>query len=110
MSRVLSESFVRLAAGGRAGLDDIDASVSEWHEGKEDVPLHEFLGMTRHEYALWVDEPEFLALIVAAHKDGRSLEELVDDPDALLAAGGPMAPDLAAKLKKWLDGRADRGG
>ena len=38
--------------------DDIDDLVDTWHAGGTGMPLHEFLGLTREEYAHWVEQPD----------------------------------------------------
>jgi hypothetical protein len=35
-------------------LDEIEDAITEWHESDTDEPLHVFLGLTWHEYALYV--------------------------------------------------------
>lgn len=37
--------------------DDIDDFIYEWHAGNYDCSLHEFLGMSEQQYALWVENP-----------------------------------------------------
>ena len=40
--------------------DDIDDLVDTWHAGGTGMPLHEFLGLTREQYARWVEQPDTL--------------------------------------------------
>lgn len=45
--------------------------VDRWHDtavGKE-MPLHVFLGMDEHEYALWMRDPNAIHEIIQAHKE-----------------------------------------
>ena len=37
-------------------LDEIDA----WHDSPGDLELHEYLGLTKEQYARWVEEPSSL--------------------------------------------------
>jgi hypothetical protein len=40
-------------------VDRVDALVEEWHNGAgKDRPLHEFLGMTKEQYAEWIKNPD----------------------------------------------------
>lgn len=34
--------------------DEIDDKIDEWHDGNSPMPLHEFLGMTKDEYSIFV--------------------------------------------------------
>jgi hypothetical protein len=54
---------------GNAALHQIDDFVDAWHESDGSVALHDYLGMTMEEYALWVSEPESLARIARARRD-----------------------------------------
>jgi hypothetical protein len=35
-------------------LREIEAKVVEWHNSDSPLPVHEYLGMTEDEYAIWV--------------------------------------------------------
>lgn len=38
------------------GTADIHAAIAAWHDGEgEQVPLHEFLGLSWEEYSTWVE-------------------------------------------------------
>jgi DNA-binding transcriptional ArsR family regulator len=60
------QAFASLYAEGRVTADEIDDFVDMWHEGGTGMPLHDFLGLSREEYARWVAEPD--ALESALHK------------------------------------------
>ncbi len=68
-------TYVEDALAGVAGISDIDDYVDSWHDGSSDLDLHEFLGMTWDEYRLWVERPNTLRYILAAHRNGRTVEE-----------------------------------
>lgn len=62
-------SFVTQVLAGTALARDIDDFVDQWHDGPDDSEsLAEYLGMTPHEYALWVEKPEALRYIIASRK------------------------------------------
>ena len=60
-------SFIEKCLSGDALPDEIDDFVDRWHEGDSDLPIHEYLGMTRDEYLSWVKDPSVLLHIVSAH-------------------------------------------
>jgi hypothetical protein len=45
---------------GEAGPEEIDDYVDIWHSSPDGLELHEFLGMSKEEYALWLRNPEVL--------------------------------------------------
>lgn len=64
------QSFIDRCLAGTAVPSEIDDYVDLWHDtavGKE-VPLHVFLGMDEHEYALWIRDPNAIHKIVEVHK------------------------------------------
>ncbi|MFC9226370.1 hypothetical protein ACFT8W_37540 [Streptomyces hygroscopicus] len=69
------ESFVSAALSGRASVDDLDDYIDDWHDEGSDLPLYEYLGMTRDEYRLCTERPEALRLILSARKKGRPFTE-----------------------------------
>lgn len=53
---------------GTARIEDIDNEIDKWHfeEGpEEDLPLHEYLGMTHEEYSSWLTCPSSIAKILS---------------------------------------------
>lgn len=84
-------SFIDQCLAGGANEDAIDDFVDRWHEGGSGVPLWRFLGMTREEYGLWVENGDLLPAIVEAHRRGlpvASAAQLLgaDDPGLRVAA------------------------
>jgi hypothetical protein len=67
MSRI-KKSFVELCVQGKASPDEIDDFVEQWHSHPEGS-LHDFLGMKKSEYALWVKDPDALAGIIKARRE-----------------------------------------
>jgi hypothetical protein len=70
-------TFVELCLAGEAFLDEIDDYVDEWHDADTTKKIWRFLGMTRDEYALWVEQPEFLRVIVDAHRRDTSVADVL---------------------------------
>jgi len=48
--------------------EEVDNEISRWHASDSKLKLHDWLGMTRDEYALFVEQPEALRLILAGRK------------------------------------------
>jgi len=66
MSADPKRTFLELCAAGRAAPAEIDDYVDRWHDEASDQALHEYLGMTREEYAAWVKDASSLVGILAA--------------------------------------------
>lgn len=51
-------------------MDEIDDYVERWHEGVigRDMELRELLGMSKQEYACWIQDANAIEAIVAARK------------------------------------------
>lgn len=58
------KTFLELVLTGEAQGEDIEDFVDHWHEGETACSLTEFLGMSDDEYALWVEQPATLELVV----------------------------------------------
>ena len=56
--------FIAMCVAGDATPEDIDEFVGKWHESDSEVPIYEYLGMTRDEYRSWVKDPNALSRIV----------------------------------------------
>src|SRR5690242_20418970 len=55
-------SFVDDVLAGTCTPDDIDDYVGYWHDGAgAGLPIYKYLGLTRFEYARWVEQPDSLA-------------------------------------------------
>lgn len=111
MSRSLAKTgtanFFELYSRGEALPDEIDGFIERWHEGADPrakaLPLHNYLGLSLDEYELWVQDPDVLPAILAAHRQALSLPEAVNHYiDA--HATRPDGEDGAAirALKAWL--------
>ena len=81
--------------------EELDDAIDEWHDAKPEVPLFEFLGMTRDEYKLFVEKPEALEFILMARRHGKPVLDVVEAGSAALAARG-MSPEHATEVLSWL--------
>ncbi len=95
-------SFIDLCLDGRAFVDEIDDYIDLWHEGGTDISLHEFLGMTRPEYALWVEKPESIKFILFAKKNKRPIDDFRSMSDNLRLAARADSPEDAEEMIEWL--------
>jgi len=61
-------SYVDYRLASPANAEPIDLWVQRWHEGDGWGSLHEFLGMTRDEYASWVRDASYLDRVLASRR------------------------------------------
>lgn len=78
-------NFIHDAINGDALLSEIHDYIEAWHEGDSLVALHDYLGMTEKEYALFVEDEAYLGLIVTAHRNGESIEAIMKSHLSLVA-------------------------
>lgn len=101
------DTFVDLCLVGKIVQDEIDDFIDRWHEGEgQGHPLHDFLGMTKEEYNLWVEKPGALRLILAAREQDEddlygAIERFAKmEPVATRAADPQAAKDVLRWLRK----------
>lgn len=70
-------NFIQECLSGTARLTDIDAYIERWHQCNSDKSIHDFLGLTMHEYTQWVENPDVLSKIVTARRAGANIEDLL---------------------------------
>jgi hypothetical protein len=70
-------SFMGKCLAGEASPSDIDDFVDQWHEGSGEGSLRAFLGFTKEEYALWVEQPQSLDIILFARMRHLNLRDVV---------------------------------
>lgn len=49
-----SLSFLAAVKAGSANLDQVDVAIDKWHDSKEDHALHEYLGLTPAQHAIFM--------------------------------------------------------
>lgn len=72
-----TDTFFELYLAGKIHGEEIHEFIDRWHEGSDPRELHEFLGMTREEYRVWVERPEMLQTIVFARKQKHPLKDVI---------------------------------
>jgi hypothetical protein len=100
-------SFFDLYSQGHALADEIDDFIDQWHEGADSatrsMPLHEYLGLTREEYEIWVLNPDVLPHVLIARREARPLPELVNQYlDELPVAARASDDATITALRRWL--------
>lgn len=102
-------SFVDACLRGHAILADIDDWVDAWHDtdfSGDEPTLDEFLGFTTAEGNLWVEMPEALGAIVAAHHSRVPVEEVLESQSSYALAARSVSAADANNVLTWL---LDRG-
>jgi hypothetical protein len=79
-------NFIQNCIRGEAFLSEVDNYIDQWHNSETDMPLHTFLGMSKQEYALFVQDEIYLTSIVTAHKEKvDNIENIINNPFAMEA-------------------------
>ncbi|MDI6791768.1 MAG: hypothetical protein QME81_02710 [bacterium] len=63
-----NKTFVDLCLEGRVMLEQIDDFIDQWHDGDSEESLYEYLGLTRNEYAIFVENPNSLSSILMSRR------------------------------------------
>ena len=97
------KSFIELAVEGVVSPAEIDAFVDRWHEMDAGRELHDYLGLTRPEHALWLVEPDMLTAIIEARTNEVPLQVLVSDTiERRRITGTPDEAPRVERLDRWL--------
>jgi len=57
-------NFIEKCLSREATPEDIDDYIDQWHDQPGNQTLHDFLGMTREEYAGWIADAAVLPVII----------------------------------------------
>lgn len=98
-------NFVKKALAGKVMFDEIDDFVDKWHLDDQGKTLPEYLGLTREEYAVWVQNPDVVPQIISARKFGRPFEIVLEEAFEERLAARSDAGDRLASIKRWLKKR-----
>jgi len=94
-------NFIADCIQGDALMTDIDNYIDSWHDGDSELSLHEFLGMSRKEYALYLEDEIYLASIITAHRSNLNIVPVMQA--VLKMAARSDDSTKAKKLQKWLE-------
>lgn len=99
--------FIKDCLAGTARFSDIDTYVERWHQCNSDKAIHDFLGLTLHEYSLWVENPEVLSEIVSARHTGANIDDSLQrsgkthiSPEILPDMGSVLGIDVGWSAKR----------
>jgi hypothetical protein len=92
--------FITDCINGDALISEVDDYVDRWHENGGGISLHEYLGMTKSEYALFVEDEDYLGLIISARVNNTTIENIVNEELAMAARSDD--PAKSRKLEQWL--------
>ncbi len=93
-------NFMDLYLRGRASAGYINDSIDAWHNGSGRQSIYAHLGMTEDEYSLWLRDPGVLPLIARAHKELRSVREIIDSASDDLPISARHAQATKVKSQK----------
>lgn len=54
------KTFMEKCVDGEASVEEVDEYVEYWHTHEIDMPLHEYLGLSPSEYALWGERRQWI--------------------------------------------------
>ena len=99
-------SFFDLFRSGEAAPTDIDDFVDRWHargdEWAQALPLHDYLGLTREEYEVWVIDATVLPRILQARLNQEPIASAVADHLRELTSRNATTSRIGS-LGNWLD-------
>ena len=72
-------TFLSFALAGEVTTDEIDNYIDQWHDNPIGLSLHDYLGMDREEFGLWLDSPDLLPLIITSRKLNQPLSSIAND-------------------------------
>ena len=96
----LRSNFIKDCINGDALLQDIDDYIDKWHDSEIDEPLFSYLGMSKKEYALFVEDENYLASIVTAHKEDVDIETIMKVHLSIAARSDSHSK--SQRLESWL--------
>jgi hypothetical protein len=94
----------RALKGEILDLDTIDDEIDAWHASETPLALHDWLGMSFYEHAMFMKRPEFLRLVLLGRKYNvapRYLLSALDDEVFSFAARGAYVRDIS-EIREWL--------
>ena len=94
-------NFIEKVLKGLEFADTIDDYIEDWNASDTADELHEFLGFTWNEYALWCEDPSSLRAILASRKHHTKIDATEWEGVHLLAARAQSQQDPEI-LKSWL--------
>lgn len=94
-------NFIEDCIQGEALMSEINDYIDIWHEVDTSLSLSSYLGMSKKEYALFVEDESYLATIITAHKNNQNIVSIMREHLAMAARSDDS--NKAKKLQKWLE-------
>jgi hypothetical protein len=94
-------NFISYCISGDALMSEVDDYIAEWHEGAQNINLHDYLGMSKKEYALFVEDENYLGIIISAHKDNTNVASIIRAEMSMVARSDN--PNKSKRMQKWLE-------
>lgn len=94
-------NFIIDCINGDALMSDVNDYIDKWHESDSSLPLHDFLGMSKKEYMLFVEDENYLGNIITAHKFDKNVESIIRNEMAIAARSDDAVK--SRRLQKWLE-------
>ena len=95
-------TFVEYVLAGDALDTDIDNFVDKWQQTEDERSLASFLGFSESEYALWVEQPASLRIILHSKRYGLDIGHELNWDEAHLLAARSMSEGESDLLIQWL--------
>ena len=97
------QTFIDLCLKGKVLPDEIDDFIDRWHGTPKHIELHDYLGMRREEYSLWLRVPDALSYIIEARLKKQPLPDVIDHRCwDLQRSNRPEDQSIISRLQKWL--------
>jgi len=93
-------NFINDCILGVTLMTEINDYIESWHESDSDFSLYEFLGMSKKEYALFVEDETYLGSIITAHKNQVDIVPMMKEEFKMAARSDDAGK--AKQLQKWL--------
>lgn len=94
-------NFIIDCINGDALMSDVNDYIDNWHKSDTNMSLHDFLGMSKKEYMLFVEDENYLGNIITAHKFNKNVESIIRNETAIAARSDDAAK--SRRLQKWLE-------
>jgi len=102
------QTFMELCLAGKVCSDNIDDFIERWHANPGESELHDYLGMTEEEYALWLRVPDALPYIIKARREMQPLTDaVVHGYRDLRHAARSDDQSKIARLRQWLKAKGE---
>lgn len=94
-------NFIMDCLNGDALITEVNDYIDVWHDSEdEEMPLYQFLGMTKKEYELFVMDENYLGVIITAHKENSNVVSLMQQTSRFAARSNNS--ETTEAIERWL--------